>query len=117
LGYVLQNAQVDDGIIWSAIPKTVFHKTNTSVTDTERLVEELRSVEGVEVAVLFKELENGKIKVSFRSKGRATVNGVARAFGGGGHEQAAGCVIPGDLAEVQERVLAELQRHLASKKL
>lgn len=117
LGYVLQNAQVTNGIIWSAIPKSVFHKTNTSVTDTERLVEELRSVEGIEVAVLFKELENGKIKVSFRSKGRATVNGVARAFGGGGHEQAAGCVIAGDLSEVQERVLSELQRHLASKKL
>ncbi|MCS7197975.1 MAG: bifunctional oligoribonuclease/PAP phosphatase NrnA [Candidatus Bipolaricaulota bacterium] len=113
LGYVLQNAQLSGGIIWSAIPKSVFHKTNTSVTDTERLVEELRSVAGIEVAVLFKELENGKIKVSLRSKGRATVNSVARVFGGGGHEQAAGCVIPGDLAEVQERVLAELQRHLS----
>jgi phosphoesterase RecJ-like protein len=112
LAYVLQNAQFSDGIIWSSIPKTVFHKTNTSVTDTERLVEELRSVEGVEVAVLFKELDNGKIKVSLRSKGQATVNGVARLFGGGGHEQAAGCVIPGDLSEVQERVLSELNRHL-----
>jgi phosphoesterase RecJ-like protein len=79
------------------------------------LVEELRSVEGIEVAVLFKELENGKIKVSLRSKGRAAVNLVARAFGGGGHEQAAGCVIPGELEEVQERVLAELARHLARK--
>ncbi len=115
LGYVLQNAQINDGVIWSAIPKAVFHKTNTSVTDTERLVEELRSVAGIEVAVLFKELENGKIKVSLRSKGRATVNSVARIFGGGGHEQAAGCVIPGELTEVQERVLTELQRHLARK--
>ncbi len=112
LGYVLQSAQISDGVIWSAIPKTVFHKTNTSVTDTERLVEELRSVEGVEVAVLFKELDNGKIKVSLRSKGRVTVNGVARLFGGGGHEQAAGCVIPGELNEVTERVLSELNRHL-----
>lgn len=112
LAYVLQNARISEGVIWSSIPKTVFHKTNTSVTDTERLVEELRSVEGVEVAVLFKELDNGKIKVSLRSKGRATVNGVARLFGGGGHEQAAGCVIPGDLSEVQERVLSELNRHL-----
>jgi phosphoesterase RecJ-like protein len=115
LGYVLQSAQITDGIIWSSIPTSVFRETNTTVADTERLVEELRSVEGIEVAVLFKELENGKIKVSLRSKGRAAVNLVARAFGGGGHEQAAGCVIPGELEEVQERVLAELARHLARK--
>jgi phosphoesterase RecJ-like protein len=115
LGYVLQSAQITDGIIWSSIPTSVFRETNTTVADTERLVEELRSVEGIEVAVLFKELENGKIKVSLRSKGRAAVNLVARAFGGGGHEQAAGCVIPGELEEVQERVLAELARHLACK--
>jgi phosphoesterase RecJ-like protein len=115
LGYVLQSAQITDGIIWSSIPTSVFRETNTTVADTERLVEELRSVDGIEVAVLFKELENGKIKVSLRSKGRAAVNLVARAFGGGGHEQAAGCVIPGELEEVQERVLAELARHLARK--
>jgi phosphoesterase RecJ-like protein len=115
LGYVLQSAQITDGIIWSSIPTSVFRETNTTVADTERLVEELRSVEGIEVAVLFKELEKGKIKVSLRSKGRAAVNLVARAFGGGGHEQAAGCVIPGELEEVQERVLAELARHLARK--
>lgn len=112
LAHVLQSAQLEDGIIWSAIPKTVFHKTSTSVNETERLVEELRSADGIEVAVLFKELDNGRIKVSLRSKGRVAVNGVARAFGGGGHEQAAGCVIPGDLNEVQEQVLAELRRHL-----
>lgn len=112
LGYVLQRVQVRGSVIWSAIPRELFRQTNTSMNETERLVEELRSVDGIEIALLFKELDNGRIKVSLRSKGKATVNGIARAFGGGGHEQAAGCVIPGDLHDVQERVLAEAQRYL-----
>lgn len=112
LGHVLQSAQVRDGVIWSAIPRELFRQTNTSLNETERLVEELRSVDGIDIAMLFKELDNGKIKVSLRSKGRATVNGIARAFGGGGHEQAAGCVIPGELHDVQERVVSEAQRYL-----
>lgn len=112
LGYVLQNAQMHDGVIWSVIPREAFRQTQTTLNETERLVEELRSVEGIEIALLFKELENGKIKVSLRSKGRAAVNGIARAFGGGGHEQAAGCVIPGEMHDVQERVVAEAQRYL-----
>ncbi len=112
LSYVLANAQLGDGIIWSAISKEVFAQLGASVNDTERLVEELRAAEGIEVAVLFKELDNGKIKVSFRSKDRFSVDGIARAFGGGGHEKAAGCLLTGKLSEVEAAVLEELRRRL-----
>jgi len=112
LSYVLANAQLSDGIIWSAIPKEVFSQTGASINETERLVEELRATEGIEVAVLFKELDNGKVKVSLRSKDGFSVDGVARAFGGGGHEKAAGCLIVGKLSEVETLVLEELRRRL-----
>ena len=112
MSYVLANAQLIDGIIWSAISKEVFAQTGTSVNETERLVDELRAIEGIEVAVLFKELDNGKVKVSFRAKDRFSVDGIARAFGGGGHEKAAGCLIVGKVADVEAQVLAELKKRL-----
>lgn len=67
-----------------------------------------RSIVGVEVAVSFREEEGGVFRVSFRSKGRVDVSAVAARFGGGGHHNAAGCTVPGDLADVKKSVLGEL---------
>jgi phosphoesterase RecJ-like protein len=67
-----------------------------------------RSIVGVEVAVSFREEEGGIFRVSFRSKGRVDVSAVAARFGGGGHRNAAGCAVPGDLADVKKRVLEAL---------
>ncbi len=67
-----------------------------------------RSIVGVEVAVSFREEEGGVFRVSFRSKGRVDVSAVAARFGGGGHHNAAGCTVPGALADVKKRVLGEL---------
>lgn len=114
LGHVLSAAHLDDGIIWGSIPREIFRATGTTINEAERLVEELRATDGIQVAVLFKELDNGRVKVSFRSKNGPAVNGVARVFGGGGHEQAAGCLVHGDLAAVEQRVLGELRRRLTA---
>jgi phosphoesterase RecJ-like protein len=67
-----------------------------------------RSIVGVEVAVSFREEEGGVFRVSFRSKGRVDVSAVAARFGGGGHSNAAGCTVPGTLADVKKRVLEAL---------
>lgn len=67
-----------------------------------------RSIVGVEVAVSFREEEGGVFRVSFRSKGRVDVSAVAARFGGGGHHNAAGCTVPGTLADVKKRVLEAL---------
>jgi phosphoesterase RecJ-like protein len=111
LGLVLLEAQVWNGIIWSVITKDSFAQAGASVGDTERVVEELRTMEGIKVAVLFKELEKG-IKVSLRSKEGIDVSEIAAGFGGGGHERAAGFLISGDLEEIKEIVLEEVKRRL-----
>jgi phosphoesterase RecJ-like protein len=67
-----------------------------------------RSIVGVEVAVSFREEEGSVFRVSFRSKGRVDVSAVAARFGGGGHRNAAGCTVPGTLADVKKRVLEAL---------
>jgi phosphoesterase RecJ-like protein len=112
LGYGLLNAHLEGSIIWCGLPLKTFAELGASSWETEHLVEDLRSLEGIEVAALFKELEGGRVKVSLRAKGDLKVNEVAQRFGGGGHEQAAGCIVEGALAAVEQLVLGELRRRL-----
>lgn len=70
------------------------------------------SLEGVRAVVMFLETPSG-IKCSFRSKGEVAVNGWARAFGGGGHRNAAGAYVRGrPLRQVIDEVVAAAPKHL-----
>lgn len=64
-----------------------------------------RTIKGVELALFFRELDNGKFKVSFRSKHYLDVNKLASQFGGGGHYRAAGCIMEGKLADIRRQVI------------
>jgi len=76
--------------------------------DNEGLIDHLRAVHGVIVAVFFEELSDGKVRVSMRSKDeRVDVCSICQKFGGGGHTLAAGARVRGTLAEVEEKVLEE----------
>jgi phosphoesterase RecJ-like protein len=57
------------------------------------------------MALLFRDLGHGKVKVSFRSVGGTDVNAFARRFGGGGHARAAGALLPGSLEQVRDLVV------------
>ncbi|WP_411827949.1 DHH family phosphoesterase [Luteolibacter sp. AS25] len=82
--------------------------------DSEGLIDLIRGVSGVRVAVFFEELEDGKIRVSMRSKDKAVnVCDVALKFGGGGHAMAAGIRMEGPLAAAKVKVLAELEAALS----
>jgi phosphoesterase RecJ-like protein len=74
--------------------------------DNEGLIDHLRAIQGVVIAVFFEELRDGKVRVSMRSKSEAAdVCAIAQKFGGGGHKLAAGARVRGSLAEVEQRVL------------
>jgi phosphoesterase RecJ-like protein len=74
--------------------------------DNEGLIDHLRAIHGVVVAVFFEELLDGKVRVSMRSKDeKVDVCAICQQFGGGGHTLAAGARIRGTLPEVEERVL------------
>lgn len=80
----------------------------------ENFIDYARSIEGVEVAVLFRERDPGVYKLSFRSKKRINVAEVAARFGGGGHVHAAGCTIEKNLPEVKTLILAAIESVLSS---
>ena len=74
--------------------------------DNEGLIDHIRAVHGVVVAVFFEELLEGKVRVSMRSKSEAAdVAAICQQFGGGGHKLAAGARVRGSLAEVEQRVM------------
>ena len=76
--------------------------------DNEGLIDHLRAVHGVIVAVFFEELSDGKVRISMRSKDeRIDVCAICQKFGGGGHALAAGARVRGTLAEVEQKVLEE----------
>lgn len=90
---------------WGTIRLTDLEQTGTREEHTDGFVNYPRSIRGVEVAILFREVPGSSVKISMRSKGKVNVAAVAEEFGGGGHHNAAGCVLEGNLPEVTRRVL------------
>jgi phosphoesterase RecJ-like protein len=78
--------------------------------DNEGLIDHLRAIRGVIVAVFFEELPDGKVRVSMRSKNEeVNVCAICEKFGGGGHVLAAGARVRGALAEVEKKILEEVR--------
>lgn len=81
---------------------------------SERVLSFLRTIKGVEVALLFKRIRgaSAQVRVNFRSQGKIDVNKIAAFFGGGGHKTASGATVPGTLTEVKRKVLNKIKEYL-----
>jgi bifunctional oligoribonuclease and PAP phosphatase NrnA len=81
--------------------------------DNEGLIDHLRAIRGVVVAVFFEELADGKVRISMRSKNeKVNVCAICEKFGGGGHVLAAGARVRGTLEEVENKILEEVRNVL-----
>jgi phosphoesterase RecJ-like protein len=93
-------------------PRTV---TGAGVApDPDDALDILRSVAGVEVVLYLREVSNGVVKLSARSKSNYDVNALARRFGGGGHRKASGATIEGELDEVRLRLIEDARAGFAA---
>ena len=112
----LDTLEVDmaHGMAWVRVHAGALEKHGVSSEDLDGVVEHPRSIAGVRLALLFRDLGHGKVKVSFRSLAGVNVNTLARTFGGGGHARASGALITGALAEVEAKVLGEARHQLES---
>jgi phosphoesterase RecJ-like protein len=92
--------------------------TGTTLEDLEGIINYARNIEGVEVGILFRKISTlDGIKVSFRSKGKIDVSALASKFGGGGHHNAAGCLVKGDFKEAMKLVLDTVENEIQRKLL
>ena len=112
LGAVLAGMErSEDGrVAWVVITDTLYRQTGTSAEDTDNFVNFVRSVKGVEVAVLFRQTAESQYKISLRSKGRVDLSALAQSFGGGGHKNAAGGTLDGSLEEVKTLVIRGVEK-------
>jgi bifunctional oligoribonuclease and PAP phosphatase NrnA len=104
----LERLEVDEehAISWISIERGVMEQFGATSEDLEGIVEHARSIEGTELAILFRETADGATKISLRSAGELDVNAIARQFGGGGHVKASGALLGEPLPIARERVLA-----------
>ncbi len=97
-------------LVWSVLTQDDLTAGGIGLEDTDPLIDEIRIAEESDVAVLFKELDRGRVKVSLRSRGRVDVGAVAVAMGGGGHHNAAGFTFEGSVTDALAAVRARLPR-------
>jgi phosphoesterase RecJ-like protein len=99
----------DDRIATFSLPMDLVERLKVLPEDNEGIIDHLRSIDGVEAAVFFEELPEGKVRVSARSKfPRIDVCKVCKQFEGGGHAMAAGARVDGTLAQVKNDFLKAL---------
>ena len=116
LAEALQTLVVEDdpGIAWITIPEGAMARHDVEADDLDGVVEHARAIRGVRLAILFRHVSAGRIKVSFRSVGCVDVAELARRFGGGGHTKAAGAAIQGTMDQVQQQVLEAARAYVRS---
>ena len=103
----LETLEVDEtlGLAWISLPAGALERYNVRSEELDGLAEHPRSIAGTRMALFFRDLGHGQVKVSFRSTGSVDVNQFARQFGGGGHAKAAGALIHGSLDRVRSAVV------------
>ena len=111
LGRVLTHVEVsaDGRVATLAVPEGLASEEFMAAED---LVTYPRSIAGVKVALLLRAEPGGLVKASLRGKGEVPVNRIAQRFGGGGHENAAGCTLPGPLEHAKATLLAAVEQAL-----
>ncbi len=102
----------EHGLAWVTVPPGAVERHGVTADDLDGVVEFPRSIAGVRLALLFREIHQGRVKVSLRSVGKVDVAAFAKQFGGGGHTKAAGVSLEGSMAEVQERILSAAREYL-----
>lgn len=109
LGAALSGLHRDGDLAWMAVNREQMERCGAIDEDCEGLVNYALAIEGIEVAIMFRELADRRWRVSLRSKGLVDVAAVAARFGGGGHRCASGCSLPGPVSVAAERILAQLR--------
>ena len=101
---------------WAYLSDDMLKTYGVDKKDTEMLIDSIRQIDGVEIAVVFYRKDDG-FKISMRSKNKKySVAKIARALNGGGHELAAGGFMKTDnISEAENTVLSHVSAILEGK--
>ena len=94
-------------VAWVGMRREDLRKSGATYEDPEGFIDFLKYLKEVKIAFFMSEMpQDGRIKVSFRSKGKYDVNKIATLFDGGGHKKASGCTLQGTLEDARKKILA-----------
>ncbi len=99
----------DNQLALIEVGPAAFARAEAEGPDTDQIVNLPRSIAGVEIVAFLKQTDAGAVRISLRSRGTTDVRSVAASFGGGGHTNAAGCSIDGDLETARNALLPKLK--------
>jgi len=119
LGEALSTLEIDYsmGVAWLFITRKMLRETKASDEEIEGIIDVVTTLKNNEISILFRETNDNKIKVSFRSKSNFDVNKFARKFNGGGHPSSSGCLCSEKLEEAKKKILSELFKELTFQKI
>ncbi len=110
------NYELEDKFVWFTITQTMMNESNATKADVEGFSDMVRTIKGVEVALMIVEQSQKKCRINFRSKGKLKINHIAHSLGGGGHAYAAGAMLDGNISDLKIKVV-NLSMDLISKDL
>jgi phosphoesterase RecJ-like protein len=105
-------SEPDLGLSHISVDAGVTERYDVTSEELDGIVEHPRSITGTRMALFFRDLGYGKVKVSLRSTGDVDVQRFARRYGGGGHRKASGAMMTGSLDQVRTQVVAEARAYL-----
>ncbi len=108
--------ELDGRLVWSEITQAMLEEAGADMMESEGVIDQLQSIDTMEIAILFKESSPDLTKVSVRSRDPYDATAVCRPFGGGGHRRAAGAELGEPLAEFEPQVLEVARGLLRSQR-
>lgn len=98
-------SDLDGRLIWSEVTQSMLAEAGTGMDESEGVIDQLQSIDTMQVALLFKENSANETKISVRTRHPYDATDVCRPFGGGGHHRAAGAELALPLDAAREKVL------------
>ena len=114
LGAALRNLKREGRLAWLWVTPRDVARSCAADEDCEGIVNIALGIADVEAAVFLRELPDGSVRASLRSKRRVNVAAIAARLGGGGHVNAAGCTLPGPLPRALKQILIPLRAAVAA---
>jgi phosphoesterase RecJ-like protein len=105
--------ELEGRLAWAKVTRSMLREAGAAMAEAEGIIDTLNSIEGLELAIMFKEVGSRLTKISVRSRGEVDSAALCARFGGGGHLRAAGAELPLPMDQATEAVLAAAREAVA----
>jgi phosphoesterase RecJ-like protein len=106
LALATMRVELEGRLAWAKVTRRMLREAAAVMAESEGIIDTLNSIAGLELAILFKEVQSDLTKISVRSRGGVDAAAMCAIFGGGGHIRAAGAEIDKPMDETVKLVLA-----------